>query len=217
MGQHDAPQAAQVQAGQKFGRLGIGQVPPRTADAGLQGGRIRASRQQLRTVVGLQQQGVATLEHRQHMGRHMPGIRENTQAALPIGNHELHRLGGIMGHGKGQNLQIAHLKALSGADALQGGQLAELGLAGGSMGGVDRQAQSPCHRAHASGMVPMLVGEQNGAQTVQLQPGLLQASLQMLFGKAAIDQQRALRPADDQCIAFAAAAEDPDLHAPTGP
>ena len=94
-------QTTHIQAGQKFGRLPVVQMPESPAHTLFQAIGIIPVGEQLAIVIAFQHQRVATAQGRFDMRRATARIGQHTEPSRAIAEHELHRLGGIMRHGIG--------------------------------------------------------------------------------------------------------------------
>ena len=85
----------------------------RSGDSALQKRRVGRSCKQIRVVIGFQQQCIAVCDVRQNMGCCVAQVSSNTQLPRPVAAAQLHRLTGVMRHGKWDGFEAAQINAIT--------------------------------------------------------------------------------------------------------
>lgn len=213
MAEHQAPESVRVERTHQFRGLAVAQVSIATGHPGLQAGRIGPGPELLEIVIGFQQQGLAALQQTGRMGRHHTRIRQQAEAVPTLPEPELDRFPGVMGNGKGQDLEIAEtqLGTVGGKDP--GSRQVAPQTPKRSRCQPDRDGIASDEDRQAPDVVGMFVGDEKGLQAERIDAEEAQPTLQFAQGETTVDQQPHTAAFDQGGVAPTAAAEGGKAHA----
>lgn len=205
-----------IQLLHQFCGLMVVQVPSRTAYAGLEKIGIRATGKHRAVVVGLDHQSIHRTIALQHLGRGHSQIGEHAEAPLPIGQHELGRLAGVVRDANHLYFQPADRQALAGPQQL-GGVHRAAHAAQGTRTEIDRDLVMPRQQFDAMDVIGVFVRDQDRVQLRGAQPQARQTLDDFTQREAAIDQYPGVRTAHQGRIAPASAAQNREPHCACSP
>ncbi|KAH0444050.1 hypothetical protein KCU90_g1122, partial [Aureobasidium melanogenum] len=164
---HQIAQARAVERGQDFSRRLIVQMPMIATNTRLQRLWIPAARQHPHIVIALEDQRVATAQHRADVRRGGADVGQHAKPARAIGEHVLQRLAGVVRNGIGENAEVADRHRFVAPQHLQ----IDIGFvgthrAGGAPAHVQRDRPLARQRQRAANVVAMFMGNQNGVETL---------------------------------------------------
>jgi hypothetical protein len=179
--------------------------------------RVGAVLEHLGTVGALEHDPVAFAQEAVHVGGDYPRVRAVAKREVSLRDDEPAGLGSIVGGGEGFDFQIPDTErfAVTAGVVKEGfgaspAEVEEVGK--GPCRCMDRDIQFPAKDVHAPGMVHVLVGEEQGIDPAHVNPGPLHAEKDLFCAQAAVDQNRAAAPFQDNTVALAPAGKHGTAH-----
>lgn len=202
-------QSAHIQPGEYGGRLMIAQMTEAAAYTPLEAVWIIAVHQHVAIVVTFQNQAMTTAQHLLDMRRAAPGIGQNAQPPRSIAEHELHRLGGIVRYGIGEDFNITNCERLvriNFAGLNRAGKSRQL-AAQRAVGKPNRQIEFARQARYPADMIAMLMRDNHTAQLFGGYTQTRQTRNSVFQTETAVQQHLRLTGRNQQRVSLAAAAQ----------
>lgn len=186
----------------------VGEMPEAAHHPLLDEPGVGPAAQKLDVVVGFEQQEVAAAELLLGERGEVAEVDGEADAHALGGEAEGYRLAGVVGHGEGEDFDVADGEALAGAEALdfRKGCLGE-GFEG-SFGEKNGDVELGGERGEMGGVVGVLVGNQDAAEAAGGQPDGFEALEGFALGEPGIEQQARALGGENGGVAGRPAAQD---------
>lgn len=201
---------------EQFSRFHIGDMAAVPADAPLEKKRVGALLQHLRIIIALDDHSIERADYLVQAGKYVPEVGQNTQPAPPVIDDEHHPVRAVVWGRDSLNADPADadlVRGLEVTDVIEPAQLAS-GRGGLARLGrdVNRQAELALVDSHASGVVGVVVGNEQGVNVSDIAPAGGQAQPGLPAGDPGIEQQPRPQCLHVDAVSVAAGLQRYNLH-----